>query len=489
LTGNEAVAELILASFCHFFRTGRSSNGNILNIKTANKGEIEMATLTNLMGFDARFVVYPVIALLVAGIIRFGILRYLHKWAAKTKTQLDDQIVAYLETLVTPLLLISILYYLSYLLPTAETSIRYIQKALFVAAILLVAFFSARLVSVLLETHGKARENLKRFMQPLKTLSNVLFALVAVALSLKAFDVTMSNEGARMVRVVGIIVGAYILLRIINLAVLQMERLVEDSDDAIMSEAEKRAKTLGKIINSAGYVLVIGISFMMILSEFGIDIMPIITGAGIAGLAVGFGAQNLVRDIISGFFLILEDQIRVGDVAQINGTGGSVEAINLRTTVLRDLQGVVHIFPNGEIKQVANMTKEFSYYVINVGIAYKESVDEVMDTLKSIGEDLRNDTSFAPFIMDQLEILGVDDFGDSQITIKIRIKTIPLKQWMVGRELRRRIKNTFDSKGIEIPFPHVSLYFGEDSKPFEVALGSQKEAAADPSVPNERKAN
>ena len=162
-----------------------------------------------------------------------------------------------------------------------------------------------------------------------------------------------------------------------------------------------------------------------------------------------------------------------------------MEAINLRTTVLRDLQGVVHIFPNGEIKQVANMTKEFSYYVINVGIAYKESVDEVMDTLKWIGEDLRKDPSFAPFIMDQLEILGVDDFGDSQITIKIRIKTIPLKQWMVGRELRRRIKNTFDSKGIEIPFPHVSVYFGEDSKPFELDLLSQKEAAEAPLQPND----
>jgi small conductance mechanosensitive channel len=423
-----------------------------------------MANLTDLIGFDARYIVYPVVALLIAGIIRFVILRYLKKWAEKTKTPLDDQVVAYLETLVTPLLFFSILYYLSYLLPIAEIPIQYIQKGLVVAAILLVAFHSARLVSSLLMILGSTRESLQRYMQPLKTLGSILFALVAVALSLKVFNVTMSNEGARLVRVIGIIVGAYVLLRIINLAVIQMQRLVAESDGAILSEAEKRAKTLGKIINSAGYVLVVGVSFMMILSEFGINIMPIITGAGIAGLAIGFGAKNLVEDIISGFFLILEDQIRVGDVVQINGTGGSIETIRLRTTVLRDLQGVVHIFPNGAIRQVSNMTKEFSYYVINVGIAYKENVDEVMDTLRSVGEDLQNDPEFAPLILEPLEVLGVDDFGDSQITIKVRIKTIPLKQWVVGRELRRRIKNTFDRKGIEIPFPHLTLYFGEGQR-------------------------
>jgi small-conductance mechanosensitive channel len=438
-----------------------------------------MQYLTNLLGFDARYALYPIAALLIAGFIRFGVLRYARKWAARTESRLDDHIVAYLESLVTPLLSIAVLYYLSYLLPLSGTKIGYIQKGVLVAAILLIAFFSAKLVSSMLATLGNLRSNWQRFLQPLRTLANVLFALIAVALSLKVLNVSLSNEGARLVRIIGIVVGAYVLLRIINLAVIQMERLVEDSDPTILSEAEKRAKTLGKIINSAGYVLVIGISIMMVMSEFGINIMPIITGAGIAGLAVGFGAQNLVRDIISGFFLILEDQIRVGDVAQINGTGGSVEAIKLRTTVLRDLQGTVHIFPNGEIKQVANMTKEFSYYVIDVGVAYKENVDEVMDTLKSIGAELAQDPEFSSVILDPLEILGVDDFGDSQVTIKIRIKTKPLKQWMVGRELRRRIKNTFDKKDIEIPFPHLSVYFGSASKPFDLSLQGREGAAQD----------
>jgi small conductance mechanosensitive channel len=215
----------------------------------------------------------------------------------------------------------------------------------------------------------------------------------------------------------------------------------------------------------------------MTLSEFGMNIAPIITGAGIVGLAVGFGAQNLVRDVISGFFIILEDQIRVGDVANINGTGGSVEAIRLRTTILRDFYGTVHIFPNGEIKQVANLTKEFSYAVLDVGVAYKENVDEVMALLKQIGEEMADDPQFKPVILAPFEVLGVDSFGDSQITIKTRIKTLPLHQWAVGRELRRRIKNTFDQRQIEIPFPHMSVYFGEASKPIDLTLRNAPESA------------
>jgi small conductance mechanosensitive channel len=257
-----------------------------------------------------------------------------------------------------------------------------------------------------------------------------------------------------------------------------MESLVDDHVDGVVSEAEKRAQTLGRILKSSALVIVVGIGVMMLMDEFGMNIMPIITGAGLAGLAFGFGAQNLVRDVISGFFIILENQVRVGDVAVINGTGGLVEAINLRTMVLRDLQGTVHIFPNGEITQVSNMTKEWSRYVIDVGVAYKEDVDRVMKVLESIGQDLYEDENFKPLILDKLEILGVDDFGESQVTIKVMIKTLPLKQWVVGRELRRRIKNTFDKEGIEIPFPHMSLYFGEASKPFEVLLDQSRTTSA-----------
>jgi len=443
-----------------------------------------MDKLTHMLNFDARYVVYPILALLVAGIFRFIFLHFLRKWADKTRTGLDDQMVNFLEALVTPVLLLSVLYYLVKLLPLTPQIIHYARNGILVAAIILLAFHSAKLVVSILKAFEKNSDTRKRFLQPLHTLVNVTFALVAIFLSIRILDFNMYNQGARLVRIIGIVIGAYVALRIVNLAVAQMERLIEDKEAATMSEAEKRAKTLGKIINSAGFVVIIGIALMMVLSEFNMDIMPIITGAGIAGLAIGFGAQNLVRDVISGFFLILEDQIRVGDVAQINGTGGVVEAIKLRTTILRDLQGVVHIFPNGEIKQVANMTKEFSYAVINVGVAYKENVDEVMEVLNDIGEELHQDPAFSNLLMDPLEILGVDEFADSQVTIKIRIKTLPIKQWAVGRELRRRIKNTFDARGIEIPFPHVSVYFGEVSKPFDLSMQQTDNTASDPIKPD-----
>ncbi|MEJ2245230.1 MAG: mechanosensitive ion channel family protein [Acidobacteriota bacterium] len=443
-----------------------------------------MDKLTEMLNFNARYVVYPVTVLIIAGIIRFTLLRFFRKLAGKTRTGVDDRVVNYLETLVTPVLLLSILYYLVSLLPLSGKIVNYVRNGILVAAIIFLAFYSAKFVASLLKLFEKRSDAMTRFLQPLHTLVNVTFALLAIFLSMKIFELNLYNQGARIVRIIGIIIGAYVALRIVNLAVAQMENLVEDKDAATISEAEKRAKTHGKIINSAGFVLIIGIALMMIMSEFNLDIMPIITGAGIAGLAIGFGAQNLVRDIISGFFLILEDQIRVGDVAQINGIGGVVEAIKLRTTILRDLQGTVHIFPNGEINRVANLTKEYSYAVINVGVAYKERVDDVMDVLKAIGEELYQDPAFSNLLMEPLEILGVDEFADSQVTIKIRIKTLPLKQWLVGRELRRRIKNTFDARGIEIPFPHVSVYFGEKSKPFDLSMQHTNNTASDTHNPD-----
>jgi len=251
-----------------------------------------------------------------------------------------------------------------------------------------------------------------------------------------------------------------------------MEKIiVKDGGEFVSAiEAEKRVKTLGNLLMKAASVAVFIIALMMILKEVGMDIAPIIAGAGIVGLAVGFGAQNLVRDVISGFFMIMENQVRVGDVAVINGTGGLVEEINLRTIVLRDLEGTVHVFPNGTINTLSNMSKGWSRYVVDVGVAYKENVDHVIQVLKEIGEGLSRDESFGPLILEPLQVLGVDDFGSSQVTIKCAIKTQPLKQWDVGRELRRRIKNTFDQKGIEIPFPHISVYFGEASKPFALDI-------------------
>ncbi len=270
------------------------------------------------------------------------------------------------------------------------------------------------------------------------------------------------------IRIVMTIIGAYVLLKLISVLIGRAEKIAgKDTGDFFANlETQKRMKTLGNILSKVAYAAIFLIAIMMILREVGMDITPLITGAGIIGLAIGFGAQNLVKDAISGFFIIMENQIRVGDVAIINGTGGLVEEINLRTIVLRDLEGTVHIFPNGTINTLSNKTRGWSRYVIDVGVAYKENVDEVMQVLKDIGGGLFKDEKFRPAILEPLEVLGVDNFGESGVTIKCIIKTQPLKQWDVGRELRRRIKNTFDQKGIEIPFPHVTIYFGERSKPF-----------------------
>lgn len=235
-------------------------------------------------------------------------------------------------------------------------------------------------------------------------------------------------------------------------------------------ELEKRANTIVGIIQKAVATLIWGVALVMALREIGFDITPILAGAGVVGLAVGFGAQNLVRDVISGFFMLIENQIRVNDVAVINGTGGLVEEVNLRTTVLRSQDGVVHVFPNGTIATLSNMTREYSYYVFDLGVAYKEDTDRVTEVLREVAEQMRNEAPYGEFILEPLEVLGVDRFTDSAVMIRARIKTQPIQQWMVGREMNRRIKKRFDELGIEIPFPHTSLYFGSASRPLKIEL-------------------
>lgn len=236
------------------------------------------------------------------------------------------------------------------------------------------------------------------------------------------------------------------------------------------AEKEKRINTLLDIVKQAGKVIIFAIFIMMILKSFGLDIAPILAGAGILGLAVGFGAQELVRDFISGFFILLENQVRTGDVAIINGTGGLVEHIELRTITLRDLAGVTHVFQNGKINTLANMTKEWSAYVFDIGIAYKENTDEVIKVIKELDEEFRKDENFKKLILEPIEIFGVDKFGDSAVVIKARYKTRPIQQWNVGREFNRRIKFAFDQRNIEIPFPHQTIYWGEDINPLRLKM-------------------
>jgi len=281
------------------------------------------------------------------------------------------------------------------------------------------------------------------------------------------------------IRLLAIGASAYLLTRAVHFLVesLQIFLISREGSAIDRLEQRKRVETIGQLLRVLVTLLVVGVASLMALSIVDIDIRPILTGAGIVGLAVGFGAQNLVRDVISGFFLILENQVRLGDVVTINGTGGLVEGIRLRTIVLRGLDGTVHVFPNGAITALSNMTKDFSYAVLDVGVAYKEDVDHVTAVLREVADDLREDPVHGPNILEPLEVLGVDAFADSAVVIKVRIKTVPIQQWSIGREFRRRIKIAFDAKGIEIPFPHVSLYTGEASKPFPVRVREAAEQA------------
>ena len=272
-------------------------------------------------------------------------------------------------------------------------------------------------------------------------------------------------------RILLITIVAYVAVRAIRFGLIKFEHVLltwREREDKERIANEKRVKTLTGMLRTICLTLVWVIGIVMSLDQIGLDITPILAGAGIVGLAVGFGAQNLVRDIINGFFMILENQIRVGDVGVVNGTGGLVEAISFRTITLRDQSGTVHIFPNGTVTTLANMTKDWSAYVMDIGVAYKEDTDRVVEVMREVGEDLRNDQQVGRKMLEPIEILGVDAFGESEVVIKARIKTLPIEQWSVGREYRRRLKKAFDREKIEIPFPHRTLYMGEASPPWLV---------------------
>jgi small conductance mechanosensitive channel len=262
-----------------------------------------------------------------------------------------------------------------------------------------------------------------------------------------------------IVSVISITIGLllFVLLKII---LKRIEIAISRKDVLREDEFTLRVKTFNKLVNWLGGFVIAGVVIYIILDNFGMNLAPLLAGAGIAGLAFGFGGQYLIRDLINGIFILAEGQYRINDVVKIGEYGGLVEDVNLRITTLRDLEGRVIIVPNGEVKTVVNYTRGYSQALLNIGVAYKENVDRVMDVIKELGKEIKQDPYFGKLILGDLEMLGVDGFEDSQVTIKFRMKTLPIKQWEVMREFRRRIKNKFDELGIEIPFPHRTLYMG-----------------------------
>jgi moderate conductance mechanosensitive channel len=284
--------------------------------------------------------------------------------------------------------------------------------------------------------------------------------------------VVMRNVAERLVTIAIIILVVMFISRVVKHF---SSRLVVGSGrraDLSLSEREQRLQTLSGVISGTVSVFLFIVAAVLILQQLDLPIGPLIAGAGIAGIAIGFGAQSLVRDFISGFFILFENQFRVGDVIRIGETGGLVERITLRATCLRDIHGVVHIIPNGEITRVSNLTFSWSRHVADIGVSYRSDPDQVIEVLKQVGREMLRDEVFGQLLLEEPEVPGLREFADSALIFRVLLKTRPLKQWIVGYEYQRRLKYAFDAAGIEIPYPHRTVYHRQEpeEKPFDARL-------------------
>jgi len=265
-----------------------------------------------------------------------------------------------------------------------------------------------------------------------------------------------------LLRVTVILLVAWLLLsvsrRLIRVFRDYMQARIESSEDG------RRIETLVRVFRYISTVIILLVAGMLTLSELGISIAPILGAAGVVGIAVGFGAQSLIKDYFNGFFMLLEDQIRQGDAVEVCGKTGVVEDITLRHVALRDIEGNVHYIPNGQITLVTNKSRGYAYALIDLGVAYREDLDEVYRVMRETGDTLRADAKIGPKILEDLEIQGVQDWGDSAVVIRCRFKTVAMEQWNVRRAFLGLLKKAFDAHGIEIPYPHLTLYAGQDKE-------------------------
>lgn len=269
----------------------------------------------------------------------------------------------------------------------------------------------------------------------------------------------LTEHGPRILLIIAISAVLYYLLR--HFVPIMVKRTLSRTMVGKPKTAiKKRTDTLSDVFIETGMVFVGIVAIFMIVSELGIDITPALAGLGVAGIAVGFGAQSLVKDIFNGVLILLENQYGIGDVVKIAGIEGLVQDISLRRTILRDLDGIVHSIPNGEIGVASNYTKEWSRVNMNISVGYGEDLDHVIKVINRVGKEMAKDPDWKSRILKAPEVLRVDEFGDSGIIIKILGETKPLEQWNVMGELRLRLKKVFDREGIEIPWPHIKLFFG-----------------------------
>lgn len=334
-----------------------------------------------------------------------------------------------------------------------------------------------------------------RYVPILSTvLHGIVGAAVAVALlqawGLGAFGYVTSASGQRLITtILTILIILGVAAAIWEIASLMVERYLKRLDDD--GKSNTRAKTLLPLVRNALMIVLVTMVTLIVLSELGVNIAPLLAGAGVIGLAIGFGSQALVKDVITGLFLLVEDTMNVGDVVQVGSQSGVVEGMSIRAIRLRDLGGNVHVIPFGSVDIITNMTKDFGRAVVDVGIAYRENVDEVIEVLRKIGEELAEDENFKDNLTAPMEIFGVQSLSDSAVVIRCRFTTKVGMQWAIGREMNRRVKNRFDELGIEIPFPHQTLYFGIDkeggSPPARLLIDRIKPEQKEPEEPEQEK--
>jgi small-conductance mechanosensitive channel len=257
-----------------------------------------------------------------------------------------------------------------------------------------------------------------------------------------------------------ILVLAWVLVRLSQRAIRSIRLYMRGRVDS--TEHAKRVDTIARVFRYISTIVISLVAGMLILSELGVSIAPILGAAGVVGIAVGFGAQSLVKDFFSGLFILIENQVRLGDVVEVGGKSGLVEEVTLRYVRLRDYDGNVHFVPNGVIDVVSNLTLDFAYSVVDVGVAYRENVDEALGVMRSVADEIRQDEVFGLKIKEAVEVVGVERWDDSAVVLRVRFKVMPIEQWNVRREYLKRLKRAFDEAGIEIPYPHLTLYPGRN---------------------------
>lgn len=417
-----------------------------------------------------------------AGVFYFVFRRVAQRMAARTKTVLDNMLIESLEWPIFAGIVLSGMYFAVLHVPWRESIHFEISRGFHTAFVILAAYAGIALLDSLyrwfkLEVASKTQTALDDWIiGALRIVTPILIILIAILAALGLFDVDTSAVRDWLV-VHGTRIGLILVLSIAALFILGFTGskaiktfVARGAPKQPDEEIQKRANTLSSVLITAGQVFIIVIAAFIILSELGINIAPIMAGAGVVGIAIGFGAQSLVKDIIAGVFIIMENQYRVGDVVRIADISGLVEQINLRRTMLRDLDGIVHLVPNGEIRVASNFTKEWSRVNLNISVSYGTDLDHAIAVINRVCQEMAQEPEWAPLIIKTPQVLRVDNLGDSGIELKILGDTKPIRQWDVMGEIRKRVKKAFDEEGIEIPWPHTKVFFGNPIPPQPEAM-------------------